>query len=174
MVKFSYGHINAQYRQKVANYRGVHQKLHEIPFNSANKWQISLHKLPSEYALEEEKSERTQALAVLKGAPERVLRMCTHYVFNGNLEPLTEEVKKQIMDGVLNFGGNGERVLAMADMVLDADEYDVHCEEPSLVNIRPTKTFARLFLSQTLNYSKMRKWMTMVNKSCSFKPKRID
>lgn len=130
MVKFSYGHVNAQYRRKVSDYRKIHNKLHEIPFNSANKWQISLHELPSEFALDEEKSDKKQALAVLKGAPERVLRMCTHYVYRGQLEPLSEEVKEQIMAGVLGFGAEGERVLAMADMVLDADEYNIDCEEP--------------------------------------------
>ena len=30
------------------------QKLHEIPFNSKNKWQVSIHELPSDLAIYDE------------------------------------------------------------------------------------------------------------------------
>ena len=41
MVKFSSGHILGEYRIAVPEYRRKHKKLHEIPFNSKNKWQVS-------------------------------------------------------------------------------------------------------------------------------------
>ena len=52
MVKFSAGHLTAKYRMQVPEYRELHNKLHEIPFNSKNKWQISVHEIPSDMLLD--------------------------------------------------------------------------------------------------------------------------
>ena len=52
MVKFSAGHISAKYRMLVPEYRDLHAKLHEIPFNSKNKWQISVHTLATNMLLD--------------------------------------------------------------------------------------------------------------------------
>ncbi|PIK40443.1 putative sodium/potassium ATPase alpha subunit isoform X2 [Apostichopus japonicus] len=51
----------------VSDYRKKHKKLSEIPFNSTNKYQVSIH--------EAEEDERH--LLVMKGAPERILDRCT-------------------------------------------------------------------------------------------------
>ena len=132
-VKFAHGHINAQYHKPIAVYRKEHQKLHEIPFNSKNKWQISIHKLKTkEYGIDNEsKSEcENQALIVMKGAPERILDLCDRYLHNGEELELNENRKKEIMDAVFELGGKGERVLALADSLLETDTYDMDTAEP--------------------------------------------
>jgi len=36
----------------INDYRNQHKKIHEIPFNSANKWQLSIHELVSSFAID--------------------------------------------------------------------------------------------------------------------------
>ena len=46
-------------------YREEYAKVFEIPFSSVNKYQLSIHKLSEE-----------KHLVTMKGAPERILKMC--------------------------------------------------------------------------------------------------
>jgi len=55
-------HVVKTLKQKPEN-----NKLFEIPFNSENKWMLTIHGQPS----------RGSVFAVLKGAPDRVLKFCT-------------------------------------------------------------------------------------------------
>ena len=50
------------------------KKLFEIKFNSTNKWQLSIH--------QPEDPEIDYPILVLKGAPERVLKMCKKIMYN--------------------------------------------------------------------------------------------
>ena len=59
----------------VMEYRRRHKKVCEIPFNSTNKFQVSVHET------EDEKDPRY--LLVMKGAPERILDRCSTIVVNG-------------------------------------------------------------------------------------------
>lgn len=43
-------------------------KVHEIPFNSTNKYQVSIHKVEGKHVL------------VMKGAPERILDRCSNWI----------------------------------------------------------------------------------------------
>ncbi len=75
-------------------------KLHEIKFNSTNKWQLSIHKPDGAGA-------GTPPLMVLKGAPERVIRMCTKMLIQGKEVPLTRELFDQFNQVRLEEGGGG-------------------------------------------------------------------
>ena len=66
-------------------------KLHEIKFNSTNKWQLSVHK-PEDPAA-------TSPVLVLKGAPERVLRMCTHIMVDGESVPMDASWQNKYNEG---------------------------------------------------------------------------
>ena len=57
IIKFACGHIEDEYRLTVPQYRLKHKKLHEIPFNSKNKWQLSIHELPKDFCIGRTKSE---------------------------------------------------------------------------------------------------------------------
>lgn len=86
-------------------------KLLEIPFNSTNKYQLSIHK------------SEEGTLMVFKGAPERVLERCSTIQYRGSDHILSGEFKKALHRGMLDISGMGERVLGFADLVLDPVQY---------------------------------------------------
>jgi len=137
MVKFSAGHVVGEYRMNIPDYRKKHKKLHEIPFNSKNKWQVSVHELTKDMQLENEQKmddidndKEKRALVQMKGAPERILKLCDRYLFEDEIIDLNEETRAAILEGVMSLGSRGERVLALAELVLDPNVYDINIPEP--------------------------------------------
>merc|ERR1719317_525781 len=122
-------------------------KIHEIPFDSANKWQISVHeKKRGEYPCgedEDDESWNKRSIAVLKGAPERVLEMCSHYMQEGKECEMTEEIRQTIKEDVLKLGAQGERVLAFADMDLEPREFNIELDEPVLHEYKDPENLMR-------------------------------
>merc|ERR1719220_955444 len=99
----------------VMEYRARNKKICEIPFNSTNKFQVSIHEC-------EDKSVDGYLL-VMKGAPERILDRCSTIVVNGKEMPLTQEWKNAFETAYMELGGLGERVLGFCDFVLPKDKY---------------------------------------------------
>merc|ERR1712184_102778 len=99
----------------VMEYRAKNKKLVEIPFNSTNKFQVSVHETsdPSD----------KRALLVMKGAPERILQRCSTIVIDGQERALTEDWKNAFETAYMELGGLGERVLGFCDYVLPKDDY---------------------------------------------------
>ena len=100
-----------QLLRDVEEYHAANPKLHEIKFNSTNKWQLSIHKPEDPGA--------KSPLMVFKGAPERVINRCTKILINGEAIPLTDEWKKKYQDSYESLGAMGERVLGFAMRNLD-------------------------------------------------------
>jgi len=98
----------------VLKFRSNNKKVAEIPFNSANKYQVSIH----------EQNGKTPYRLVMKGAPERILERCDTIWVNGKEEPLNEHWKNQFEDAYMHMGGLGERVLGFCDFVLPEDKFD--------------------------------------------------
>ncbi|XP_040567087.1 sodium/potassium-transporting ATPase subunit alpha [Lepeophtheirus salmonis] len=101
----------------VMQYRARNKKICEIPFNSTNKYQVSIHET------EDDTDGRT--VLVMKGAPERILDRCATIFINGKEMPLDEEWKEKFNNAYLELGGLGERVLGFCDYVLPLDKYPV-------------------------------------------------
>jgi sodium/potassium-transporting ATPase subunit alpha len=99
----------------VMKYRNEHTKVFEIPFNSTNKYQVSIHDNPE--------GKETGRLLVMKGAPERILEHCSQILINGEDLELTEEWRNAFGKSYDSLGGMGERVLGFCDKILDPDEY---------------------------------------------------
>jgi len=119
-----------------AIYRAQHPQLHEIPFNSANKWQVSVHRQDyGKYNVGDQQGDEfeTRAIVVLKGAPEKVLDMCDTYLEDGKEVPMTREIQARIVQINEELAKEGERVLGFADLELDEKEYDISLEEPMMV-----------------------------------------
>jgi sodium/potassium-transporting ATPase subunit alpha len=93
--------------------RSADPKLAEIPFNSKNKFQVSVHDL--------EHSGRY--LVVLKGAPELVLSRCSTILLDGKEAPIDGAVQERVHDAFLTMASHGERVLAFGDLELDPAEF---------------------------------------------------
>jgi len=99
----------------VMGYREANKKVCEIPFNSTNKYQVSIH--------ETDDATDNRHLMVMKGAPERIVDRCSTIVIDGTERPFTEDWKTAFNTAYLELGGLGERVLGFCDFMLPADKY---------------------------------------------------
>merc|ERR1711988_1965711 len=99
----------------VMEYRAKNKKVCEIPFNSTNKFQVSIH--------ETEDKNDNRYLLVMKGAPERIVDRCSTIIVDGRELPMTEEWKNAFETAYMELGGLGERVLGFCDYMLPADKY---------------------------------------------------
>merc|ERR1711936_172768 len=95
----------------VENRRLRNPKIVEIPFNSTNKFQVSIHETsdPSD----------KRALLVMKGAPERILQRCSTIVVDGQERPLSEDWKNAFETAYMELGGLGEglRFVGLMSMI---------------------------------------------------------
>merc|ERR1712227_158867 len=99
----------------VMTYRKNNKKVCEIPFNSTNKFQVSIH--------ETDDPNDKRYLLVMKGAPERIVERCSTIVIDGREVPLTQEWKDSFETAYMELGGLGERVLGFCDFMLPADKF---------------------------------------------------
>ncbi|KAH9508727.1 hypothetical protein Btru_049745 [Bulinus truncatus] len=101
----------------VGQYQKNNPKLVEIPFNSSNKYQVSIHKTDS--------PTDDRLLLVMKGAPERILERCTSYVSQGTEQLIDAEFLDSFDKAYMDLGGRGERVLGFADLMLSKKDFPV-------------------------------------------------
>ncbi|XP_042906175.1 sodium/potassium-transporting ATPase subunit alpha-B isoform X1 [Parasteatoda tepidariorum] len=99
----------------VAAYRDQNRKICEIPFNSTNKYHVTIHEIDD--------SGTTSYLLCMKGAPERVLDRCSTIYINGKEKVLDDEMKEAFNNAYLELGGLGERVIGFCDFVLPTEQY---------------------------------------------------
>lgn len=81
-------------------------RLQEIPFDSNRKLMSTLHFRNERYEM------------LIKGAPDVLLARCTSVEQNGEVLPLTDEIRSAIVDQNRDFSSQGLRVLAFAKKVL--------------------------------------------------------
>lgn len=81
-------------------------RLQEIPFDSDRKLMSTLHFRNNRYEM------------LIKGAPDVLLARCTSIDQNGEVLPLTDEIRNAIVDQNRDFSSQGLRVLAFAKKVL--------------------------------------------------------
>ncbi|XP_075920910.1 sodium/potassium-transporting ATPase subunit alpha-3-like isoform X2 [Petromyzon marinus] len=99
----------------VKEMREKNHKVAEIPFNSTNKYQLSIH--------ETEDQSDPRYLLVMKGAPERILDRCCNILMQGREQPLDPELKESFQNAYMELGGLGERVLGFCHHYLPAEEF---------------------------------------------------
>lgn len=97
----------------ILQYRKENPMISEIPFSSELKWQLSIHNQPND----------TRKLLVVKGAPERILGMCSKIMINGKEQDLDEKWKSEFNQTYQNLGERGERVLGFAHTYLNVDDF---------------------------------------------------
>uniref|UniRef100_A0A3P9PVR1 Sodium/potassium-transporting ATPase subunit alpha n=1 Tax=Poecilia reticulata TaxID=8081 RepID=A0A3P9PVR1_POERE len=100
----------------VAEMREKNPKIAEIPFNSTNKYQLSIHKNSGAEA-------ESKHLLVMKGAPERILDRCATIMIQGKEQPLDDEMKDAFQNAYLELGGLGERVLGFCHFNLPDEQF---------------------------------------------------
>ncbi|MCI4393582.1 hypothetical protein PGIGA_G00159100 [Pangasianodon gigas] len=99
----------------VKDVRAKYTKVAEIPFNSTNKYQLSVHKNPN--------ASETKHLLLMKGAPERILDRCSTIMIQGKEQPLDDEMKDAFQNAYMKLGGLGERVLGFCQFNLPDDQF---------------------------------------------------
>lgn len=103
----------------IGAFRQKHIKLTEIPFNSTEKYQVSVHEFNSSDGY---------FIVEMKGAPERILDRCSTIIIQGLSVELTPTLKLEFEEAYLEMGGMGERVLGFADLLLPMSKYPISYE----------------------------------------------
>jgi Ca2+-transporting ATPase len=85
-------------------------RLAEIPFDSERKRMTTIHRSPDGSGL---------CHAYTKGAPELVLEHCTHYLQAGEVLPLTQAKRAEILHVNSSLAGQALRVLSVAYRTLE-------------------------------------------------------
>ncbi|CAG8574563.1 12189_t:CDS:2 [Ambispora gerdemannii] len=92
----------------------AYPKVFEIPFNSETKWALTIHTKPHDNG---------DLTLYIKGAPERVLKLCTTILFENKATPLTDEHKEKYNEIYEFMASKGHRVLAFAQLLLPRSQY---------------------------------------------------
>jgi sodium/potassium-transporting ATPase subunit alpha len=101
--------IEEKMGSNLESYREANFKVFEVPFNSSNKWQMSVHKIPG----------TQKEVLFLKGAPDVLLGKCSYYLNEEGREvPVDQNFMDLYTKTYEEFGGRGERVLGFARKLL--------------------------------------------------------
>ena len=90
-------------------------RLRELPFESRRKRMTTIHQL-------EKQVEGTSRIAYVKGAPKEVMKLSEFIRVNGQVQPMTEEMRSEIMDANDGYARDGLRVLAVAYRLLRRED----------------------------------------------------
>ncbi|KAF7727226.1 hypothetical protein EC973_007924 [Apophysomyces ossiformis] len=112
----------------VKDVRAKAQKIFEIPFNSKNKWMLTVHQ-PLEQNLANALSTVDTPVGLddwvlfCKGAPDYLLNRCSSVVLpDGTEQALTDKRREIITDLQTRWAHNGKRVLLLARRVIRSEE----------------------------------------------------
>ncbi|KFD57792.1 hypothetical protein M513_01462 [Trichuris suis] len=99
----------------VIGWRKKNKKVCEIPFNSTNKYQVSIHEFHDDpnYAY----------LLVMKGAPERIFERCSTIACRDKQYAIDLDWTNKFQQAYLKLGGLGERVLGFCDLLLPIADF---------------------------------------------------
>ncbi|XP_033028223.1 sodium/potassium-transporting ATPase subunit alpha-2-like [Lacerta agilis] len=98
----------------VANMREKNPKVVEIPFNSTNKYQLSIH---------EAEDKPKGHILVMKGAPERILDCCSTIMIQGKEVNMDKKMQGEFQKAYDDLGGLGERVLGFCHCYLPERQF---------------------------------------------------
>ncbi|MEQ8153308.1 MAG: cation-transporting P-type ATPase [Clostridiaceae bacterium] len=90
-------------------------RLRELPFESRRKRMSTIHQL-------EKPVEGTSRIAYVKGAPKEVMTLSEFIRINEKVQPMTEEMRKEIMRANDGYARDGLRVLAVAYRLLHKND----------------------------------------------------
>ena len=89
----------------------------EVPFDSGRKMMSTVHKKDGQF------------VQYTKGAPDEILKKCSFYLENGNKAPLTDSVRKTIMEENTRMGNKALRVFAVAYKTYETEPSEYSSEK---------------------------------------------
>jgi magnesium-transporting ATPase (P-type) len=118
----------------IEDLRGKNPIINEIPFNSRNKFHLTLHRLNKESIIPStchsivEASKDKDLLCIIKGAPEIIIDLCRTGLNKDQIEDFNQ-TKEICLNESVKLARNGERVLGLAfafvsikdDIAIDED-----------------------------------------------------
>ncbi len=99
--------------------RAAHQafpRIHELPFDARRKRMSTIHHVGNVATawFKPDDQACTAEVAFVKGSPREVLQLCTHILIGGQVIPLDEAMRSQILAANDDYARNALRVLALA------------------------------------------------------------
>lgn len=118
-------------------------RVRELPFESRRKRMTTIHQLKRPL-------DGASRVAFVKGAPNEVVRLSDNYRTNGKVMPMSDEMRKSIMDANDGYAANGLRVLALAYRPLSPDDASIprSMSDYTPENIECGLTFVGLLVMQ--------------------------
>lgn len=87
----------------------IYVRIGEVPFDSMRKMMSTIHKTPD-----------GKLIQFTKGAPDEVLKVCTHALMGGKIVPINDEIRAEILGANKSMADKALRVLAAAHKNLDS------------------------------------------------------
>lgn len=98
------------------DYHTLHPKVYEIPFNSTNKFHLSIHETAAGYRI------------VMKGAPELIIKRCSTIFINDKDVKMTQFWLKRFNKYLTEMTKKGQCAIGYCDFMLDRYEYPKNFE----------------------------------------------
>jgi sodium/potassium-transporting ATPase subunit alpha len=122
ILRFAESFANGHHGIDIAAMVASHDKLFEIPFNSTNKWMLTVVR---EHKGVGEKTEASWPSMLIKGAPDVLFRACTAALnADGNAVPFDSDVFRRVSALQSQWSSEGQRVLALCKKTLDTVKVD--------------------------------------------------
>ncbi|KAH8700930.1 putative Na/K ATPase alpha 1 subunit [Talaromyces proteolyticus] len=98
--------------------KNANPQVFQIPFNSTNKWMLTLHKTESEQATD------SSYLMVVKGASDILLPRCSRYwsYKTNTIQPLDENARSQLSSVQEKMSRNAERIIMLCQRYITPRE----------------------------------------------------
>jgi P-type Ca2+ transporter type 2C len=90
-------------------------RIKELSFESRRKRMTTIHQM-------EKSTGCTQRIAYVKGAPKEIMELSQSVRIDGNIEPITDKMRKEIMDANDAYARKGLRVLGVAYRLLNKED----------------------------------------------------
>lgn len=105
------------------NLEDLNKRVNEIPFDSERKLMTTLNKHEDKY------------YAITKGAVDNLLKICTKVYIDGNILPITDKIKSDILVGSDAMSDEALRVLASAFKEIESPDVKINSLEEDLIFI---------------------------------------
>lgn len=116
--------------ESVEAYRKANPQVSGIPFNSTNKFMITI----NEDSVAAAAGVPDRLRMCVKGAPERVVDKCSNALTSAGVVPMSAEIRAKINEHLAYMMERGERVLGFAQLPLDASftrDFEFDTEDPN-------------------------------------------
>ena len=87
--------------------KNIFRRIGEAPFDSSRKMMTTVHK-----------TENGEIIQFTKGAPDEILKICTHTLRNGKMVKMTDDIREEIISANKSMANNALRVLSVGYKVL--------------------------------------------------------